>query len=198
MESKIKRIAIADPSWLMVEGLQHLISIYKEFRIVWAGQELAGLNDKIIAGEIDVLLINPMMFDFSRRSSVRTYWGAYIDIVTIAIVYNHMDSEYLKQFDEVIEVTESKHRIIKKIQNVRSIDKESSCENAELSDREKEILIAVAKGLTNKEIADSHNISIHTVISHRKNITRKTGIKSVSGLTVYALLNNLLNQNDID
>lgn len=62
----------------------------------------------------------------------------------------------------------------------------------ELSDREKEILLSVASGMLNKEIADKYNISIHTVISHRKNITRKTGIKTVAGLTVYALLNGLL------
>ena len=65
-------------------------------------------------------------------------------------------------------------------------------EGEELSDREKEILVSVANGLLNKEIADKYNISIHTVISHRKNITRKTGIKTVAGLTVYALLNNLI------
>lgn len=66
-----------------------------------------------------------------------------------------------------------------------------------LSEREKEILISVAQGLLNKEIADRHNISINTVITHRKNITRKTGIKTVAGLTVYALLNNLLDITDI-
>ena len=65
-------------------------------------------------------------------------------------------------------------------------------EGEELSEREKEILVSVAKGMLNKEIADQYNISIHTVISHRKNITRKTGIKTVAGLTVYALLNNLI------
>ena len=51
---------------------------------------------------------------------------------------------------------------------------------------------------TNKEIADQYCISIHTVISHRKNIARKTGIKSVSGLTVYALLNRMIDQQDIE
>lgn len=61
-----------------------------------------------------------------------------------------------------------------------------------LSAREREILLCVAKGMINKEIADALNISIHTVITHRKNISRKTGIKTVAGLTVYALLNNLL------
>ncbi|MGN0189342.1 MAG: LuxR C-terminal-related transcriptional regulator [Candidatus Cryptobacteroides sp.] len=61
-----------------------------------------------------------------------------------------------------------------------------------LSPREKEILVGVAKGLLNKEIADLFNISINTVITHRKNITRKTGIKTIAGLTMYALLNDLV------
>ena len=65
-------------------------------------------------------------------------------------------------------------------------------EGEELTQREKEILVSVAKGLLNKEIADQYNISIYTVITHRKNITRKTGIKTVAGLTVYALLNHLI------
>ena len=55
----------------------------------------------------------------------------------------------------------------------------------------------VAKGLANKEIADRLTISVHTVISHRKNISHKTGIKSVAGLTVYALLHNLLGESDV-
>lgn len=68
----------------------------------------------------------------------------------------------------------------------------------ELSEREKEILVSVARGFMNKEIADMHNISINTVISHRKNITRKTGIKTVAGLTVYALLNGLIDVNSVE
>ncbi len=68
-------------------------------------------------------------------------------------------------------------------------------EESELSDREKEVLVCVAKGMLNKQIADLLNLSIYTVITHRKNITRKTGIKTVAGLTVYAILNGLI---DID
>ena len=67
-----------------------------------------------------------------------------------------------------------------------------------LSAREKEILVCVAKGMLNKEIADQLNLSIYTVITHRKNITRKTGIKTVAGLTVYALLNNLIDMNSVE
>lgn len=70
-------------------------------------------------------------------------------------------------------------------------------ETETLSDREKEVLQWVVKGFQNKEIADKLNISLHTVISHRKNITGKVGIKTVSGLTVYALLNGLLRMDEI-
>ena len=80
----------------------------------------------------------------------------------------------------------------------REAAEEPAPERAELSEREKEILVSVAQGLLNKEIADKHNISINTVITHRKNITRKTGIRTVPGLTVYAILHNLIDINSIE
>jgi len=79
---------------------------------------------------------------------------------------------------------------------MRVTRKRSSADDG-LSDREKEILVSVAHGLLNKEIADRHNISINTVITHRKNISRKTGIKTVAGLTVYAILNGLVDINEV-
>jgi DNA-binding CsgD family transcriptional regulator len=68
----------------------------------------------------------------------------------------------------------------------------------DLSSREQDVLKLVALGHSNKEIADMLFISIHTVISHRKNITEKLGIKSISGLTVYAVLNKLIDTDNID
>ena len=64
-------------------------------------------------------------------------------------------------------------------------------ETNEITEREKEIIKFVAHGLTNKEIADKLNISVHTVITHRKNITAKLGIKSIAGLTVYAIMKGI-------
>ena len=61
-----------------------------------------------------------------------------------------------------------------------------------LSQRETEVLRLVASGCINKEIAHRLNISINTVLTHRKNITAKLGIKSVSGLTFYAMMNGLI------
>ncbi|MBO6222503.1 MAG: hypothetical protein J6N56_01810 [Bacteroidales bacterium] len=50
----------------------------------------------------------------------------------------------------------------------------------------------------NKEIADKLNLSVHTVTTHRKNISKKTGINSISGLTVYAIINKLIVLNDLN
>lgn len=68
---------------------------------------------------------------------------------------------------------------------------------ASLTAREREVLRLVAQGHLNKQIADRLDISLHTVISHRKNITRKLQIKTVAGLTVYALLNRFITPKDV-
>ena len=54
----------------------------------------------------------------------------------------------------------------------------------------------MAQGITNKEIADRLNISLNTVLTHRKNITAKLGIKTVSGLTFYAIMHGYLSGED--
>ena len=67
----------------------------------------------------------------------------------------------------------------------------------DLSMREIEVLSLVARGFINKEIADKLNISLATVITHRKNITEKLGIKSVSGLTIYAVMRGYVEADSI-
>ena len=67
----------------------------------------------------------------------------------------------------------------------------------ELTQREKDVLRLIALGHTNKSIADTLFISTHTVISHRKNITEKLGIKSIPGLTVYAIIQKIISQADV-
>lgn len=64
-----------------------------------------------------------------------------------------------------------------------------------LTPREREVLVLVTQGLMNKEIADRLNIGLTTVISHRRNISEKLGIKSVSGLTIYAVMHGYVDIN---
>ena len=67
----------------------------------------------------------------------------------------------------------------------------------ELTPRERDIIIGVVKGMTNKEIADELFISPNTVTTHRRNIVKKLDIHSASGLTVYAIMNKLVSLEEI-
>lgn len=67
-----------------------------------------------------------------------------------------------------------------------------------ISEREKEVLRGVALGLTNKEISEDLHISTHTVITHRKNISAKVGIKTIAGLAVYAVLNGIISPDELE
>lgn len=69
---------------------------------------------------------------------------------------------------------------------------ETGEEAGELSGREKDVIREIASGKTNKEIADSLFISVNTVITHRKNIAAKLGIKSASGISLYALMHGII------
>ena len=68
----------------------------------------------------------------------------------------------------------------------------------ELSERERDVLIQLVRGLSNKEIADVLHISTHTVISHRKHISHKLNIHSTAGLTIYAIVNRLIDLNTLE
>jgi DNA-binding CsgD family transcriptional regulator len=89
----------------------------------------------------------------------------------------------------------SKEAIIEQLQQFFSAEEhnEHPAERSkELSSREAEVLKLIAQGSINKDIADKLNISLNTVLTHRKNITAKLGIKTVSGLTFYAIMNGLI------
>lgn len=104
----------------------------------------------------------------------------------------HQDEKHL--IKSVLQLHQSGHRHGhpgKSPQNEHPGNHTSNSEH-ELSAREIEVLVWITKGLINKEIADKLNISLTTVISHRKNITEKLGIKSVSGLTIYAVMHGYI------
>ncbi len=93
-----------------------------------------------------------------------------------------------------IHLMEDKETIIQKIQNLLALhsQRDSGNPSVVLSPRETTIVRLVSMGLTNRQIAEKLFLSTHTVMTHRKNINSKLGIKSVSGLTVYAIVNNII------
>lgn len=83
--------------------------------------------------------------------------------------------------------------------NITNMVFKGGTDNAEaLSDRERDVIIAVVQGMQNKEIADHLCISINTVITHRRNIARKLQIHSAAGLTIYAIVNGLVDISSVN
>jgi regulator of cell morphogenesis and NO signaling len=118
---------------------------------------------------------------------------------TLYDIYNN--EEWLKQHAEVEDhiftpAIKRLERLVKKddvAKNISSMVFKGGQDNNEaLSDREREVIIGVVQGLQNKEIADKLFISVNTVITHRRNIARKLQIHSPAGLTIYAIVNGLV------
>ncbi|MBQ5511424.1 MAG: helix-turn-helix transcriptional regulator [Prevotella sp.] len=117
---------------------------------------------------------------------------------TLYDIYNN--EEWLKQHsmveDEIfipaIRLLERKLKQSDVTYKISNMINQNPSSTETLSDREKDVIVSLVQGMTNKEIADHLFISINTVITHRRNIARKLQIHSPAGLSIYAIVNNLV------
>lgn len=198
--SQKNKILILEPSEIISLGLETIINRSKESIVHRIMNDISLCTQSYIDYSApDAIIINPSLIQFNSQL-LRVRFPFLTNIPIIALITQVVDEETLRQFDKNINIFDSEDNIVRKIDEAVSANFNSNykTENYELSQREKEILVSVANGKSNKEIAEEHNISIFTVITHRKNITQKTGIKSVAGLTVYAILNKLIDIDDIE
>ena len=193
------KIAIAEPSILLRTGLEQLLHELPDAEIIFSTDNLSSLYARINALHPDILIVNPLLYDYAKRATIRAEFDNLPNLRLIGLVTSYVESQHQRQFAGVIELNDDFQRIKSTLNQVtNSLQSDGDEPDTDpLSDREKEVLICLSKGLKNNEIADTLNISVHTVITHRKNIVRKTGIKSVAALTVYAILNNLIEEKDI-
>ena len=194
-QEKLK-IVLIEPSEIVVEGFKNIISRNPEFEVINTYSNLVYYNN--IRINPDIIVINPVVINYNDRFDMRSYLCANGEnIAIVALTYSGYEESVMKQYDACINIYDNAARIIQKLHSaIEELRQNPKNDVNELSVRERDILIAVAKGRTNKEIADEFNISVYTVISHRRNISRKLGINSIPGLTVYAIMNNLIDITD--
>ena len=198
MSSRKTKVLIADYSAVICAGLREVLQASAQFEVVGQTDDLQQADILSSMRHPDLVLVNPQMLDSRKRSFVDRIVSDTGCSAVAAIVYQFVDPDVLKSFHAVVNITDSEEQIVRKLQQRMQQSSPDHADGNELTVREKDILVSIARGMTNKEIADTHSISVHTVISHRKNIVRKTGIRSVSGLTIYAVLNNLIDMKEID
>ncbi|MCQ2110586.1 MAG: response regulator transcription factor [Bacteroidaceae bacterium] len=194
MAGNKKKVMLIIPATMVARGFESILNSVGEFQVTSILSDLSHNNEvRLRFSDADLIVMDPQAMDFNDRKNAKSALQAYTDAPVIALQTTVLNEEYLKGYDEIINLYDSPSTIIRKLRAALTVKHEvQQAESEELSAREKEILVAVAQGKQNKEIADMFNLSVYTVITHRKNISKKTGIRSVAGLTVYAMLNNLI------
>lgn len=186
-------LLIVEPSDIIRAGIESLISDDQFALLAPLRDYPSDLPQRLARLQPDLLLLNPTLIPSPARMQLAALTQARPSMAIVALVYQYVEPQVLEGFKAVLDIREQGSHVAQKLRQCCQSDQEAANESYELSDRETEVLLLVAQGCSSKEIADRLNISIHTVNTHRKNITHKTGIKSVAGLAVYAMLHNLIN-----
>jgi len=188
-------VIISDPSYLIKRGISALIGDIVQTEIVFI-EDTQELNHYLDTNAVQAVFINEHILN--EMPDKELFFQLKADTRYIAISDNPENLRDKRKFDAVLDRNARKDDIIPVIESLlQSKNNETNQTDSLLSTREKDVLKQVAMGYTNQEIAERLHISRHTVISHRKNITSKLGIKTVSGLTVYAVLNDLIPKDQI-
>ncbi len=146
----------------------------------------------------NIVIANP---NFGGWFDLTTFKAAHekSGIRYMALISSVTDPNMLKAYDGHFSICDDLDTIAAQINQILHTEEpeEENGEQDVLSQREKEIVTCVVKGMTNKAIADKLFLSIHTIITHRRNIARKLQIHSPAGLTIYAIVNKLVALEDI-
>ena len=193
------KLAIIDPNTLAVLGLKQLIQTFVPFAEVMSfgtiTELLANQPEQFVHyfAAMNVVLENRAFFTQHRHQ-------------TIVLTLSTDSSTQLQDFHCIctnVPEKELVRSLILLVNHAHGAGKhqlpsmKSSGEGRILSDREAEVMVLIVKGYINKEIADMLHIGLATVITHRKNIMEKLKVKSVSALTIYAVMNGYVDINKI-
>lgn len=175
-------------SYLQQELPKHTIEVFDKINFTIEAYQSVIIIERDLISEQPEFTLNKLKINYSHCRII---------LISMKIPPDPL----IPYLEDYILFSDSEQIVNDKIRKVYSgiIDSEiSEGENSIISDRELEVLRLVALGLTNKEISDELCISAHTVITHRKNISAKLGIKTIAGLAVYAVLNGIISAEEID
>jgi DNA-binding NarL/FixJ family response regulator len=198
------KIAIAEPSMIIRSGLSAALKRMTGIRVqIFEIANIDLLPNYLRMQKPDILIINPSFWGMISLVKLKQE-SEHPTLKCIALLAAPVDEMFLKEFEARIGLYDSLDVLKQKIELLTSSemdndgnDDEENDKTDSLSVREREVLTCVVKGQTNKEIAQTLFLSTHTVITHRRNIARKLGIHSTAGLTIYAIVNKLVELDDI-
>ena len=199
MYSPPLHIAIMEPSKIIFEGLQTIICHSSLDCRVSRMERIEELTEMMEQNPVEILIANPMQF-VNLEKEVKKLRKSYPTLAIAGIDFGIIHRQSMLT-DISFTLYDTPEQIIQSLHKLQEKSRQSEQEREEddnLSPREIEVLTCLVNGMLNKEIADQLHISVHTVVRHRKNITLKTGIRSQSGLTIYAISKKIVSIEEID
>lgn len=191
------KIAIAEPSAIIRSGLSVVLKRIPGIHLqTFEISSIDLLVNYIRIQKPNLLIVNPVSWGVIDLQKLKEDSG-HSQLKCYALISSMVDESILSQYDNKISIYDGLEVLKNKLNKL--LDKTIILpeDTGNLSVREREILTCVVKGQTNKEIAESLFLSTHTVITHRRNIARKLEIHSTAGLTIYAIVNKLVELDDI-
>lgn len=193
---KHTHIIILDDAPVIREGLKSILDSLRNVHEVTTVGTFDELTHLLKHKDYQMVLINPHYLH-SHQNQLQQLRGQHSNIKWIGIQYTVFPEELIGKLDGMVDVFDNQDTLLAKLNKWLDDNPNETSQNKEsLTARETDVLRLLALGKSNKEIADELKISTNTVITHRKNISQKTGIKSVSGLTIYAVTQNLISLDD--
>ena len=190
------KIVIAENSLILRSGISAVLKRLSDY--TFSINEVSNMDAFMLFSRLhrpEIAIINPL---FLGGVSIANYKRDNPDTKVVALVSGYFDNKTLADFDGSISIFDDLDTVNDTISSVLHIEEDDdNIEIEQLSQREKEIIGCVVKGLTNKAIAEKLSISIHTVITHRRNISKKLQIHSSAGLAIYAIVNKIVEIQDI-
>ena len=205
------RVFVADSNVLIREGLKSVINSVRGAFVVGEAENSGELIPSLVNLSPDIVFINyasPLIIDCDVELIMNTFPSIKVIGITdrpdrdsvMRYIKNNIDGHLLYSCD-AIEIADCMNSVVAderffcgKV--IEVMDKENAiktftCGGIKLSKRELEVIEFVAKGFSNKEMAEEMFLSVHTVLTHRKNLMSKLGLKNTAGLVVYAVQNGI-------
>lgn len=191
------RVAIVEPSPIIRLGLEAQLRKLPRYKIavnIIAEDPKRELGEMLSMTPADIYILNPLVCGLKPQKHLPQGSQA----KAVALSYGTTDEQLLREYDAVLPITTSMQQLNELLDKFVAPEAQPVGDSQDLTAREREILVCVVKGMTNKKIAEHLFLSQHTVITHRRNIGQKLQIKSPSALTLYAMINNLVQPSDIN
>lgn len=186
------KIIIVSHSEIMAHGISTMLSSSpsRRFEITVISPKSFSEFRPTLSGS-DIIIADTLSFSADQITQLK---NSTLSSPTIIGLYSSaLPVSVTRIYDHLLSVYADRNQILQTIEKAsESLNRTDTVNTDELTPREKEIVVRVVKGKSNKEIANELNVSIHTVTTHRRNIASKLQIHSPSALTIYAIVSKLV------